>query len=232
MQWYKRSLFRNLVDMHIPSGDGNLEHFDAEEYGRCMETAGVDAVYVAASNCLGLCLYPTKVGYRHSVSEKRDLLEERISALRKRGISVVAYMNSWSTEAAKQHPQWQIRSSDGKAQGETSRFGTCCLNSPYRDLIRGMVEEVVSSYDIDGLWLDMVGFFASDCTCRWCRENTESKPAMNCRRPSAGRILTLSAMCTSKRKPSKSMPPCWQKQPGRSNPTSRFRCSVRPGTER
>ena len=175
MQWYQRSLFRSLVDMHIPSGDGNLEQFDAEAYAQCMETAGVDTVYVAASNCLGLCLYPTKVGYRHSVSEKRDLLEERIRALRTRGIGVVAYMNSWSTEAAKRHPEWQIRSSDGKAQGESSRFGTCCLNSPYRDLIRSMVREVVSSYDIDGLWLDMVGFFASDCTCQWCREKYRAK---------------------------------------------------------
>ena len=170
MQWYQKSMFRSLVDMHIPSGNGNLEQFDAEEYARCMEIAGVDTVYVAAANCLGLCLYPTKVGYRHSVSEKRDLLQERIQALRKRGIGVVAYMNSWNSEAARRHPEWQIRSSDGKAQGETSRFGTCCLNSPYRDLVRSLVREVVSTYDIDGLWIDMVGFFASDCTCKWCRE--------------------------------------------------------------
>ena len=78
--WYQRSMFRNLVDMHIPSGEGYLEQFDPEEYASCMETAGVDTAYVYASNCLGLCLYPTKVGYRHSIAEKRDIFGETIAA--------------------------------------------------------------------------------------------------------------------------------------------------------
>lgn len=170
MQWYKRSMFRNLVDMHIPNGEGNLEEFDPEQYARCMETAGVETAYVYASNCLGLCLYPTQAGYRHTVTQKRDLFGETVAALRKRGIGVVGYLNSWSTEAAKQHPDWQIRTSEGKAQGETSRFGTCCLNSPYWDHFLAMVREMVSTYEIDGLWVDMVGFFASDCACPWCRD--------------------------------------------------------------
>lgn len=170
MPWYKRSMFRNLVDMHIPSGDGYLEEFDPEQYARCMEIAGVETAYVYASNCLGLCLYPTKVGYRHSIVEKRDIFGETVQALRKRGIGVVGYLNSWNTEAAKQHPDWQIRSSDGKARGESSRFGTCCPNSPFRDHFLGMVQEMVSTYDIDGFWVDMIGFMAPDCTCKWCRE--------------------------------------------------------------
>ena len=50
-EWYRESYFRNLVDMHIPSGEGNLENFDAEKYADCMELAGVDTAYVYASNC-------------------------------------------------------------------------------------------------------------------------------------------------------------------------------------
>ena len=168
--WYQRSMFRNLVDMHIPSGEGYLEQFDPEEYASCMETAGVDTAYVYASNCLGLCLYPTKVGYRHSIAEKRDIFGETIAALRRRKIGVVGYLNSWNTEAARQHPDWQIRSSDGKARGEFSRFGTCCLNSPYRQFFLNMVKEMVSSYEIDGFWVDMIGFMSPDCTCKYCRE--------------------------------------------------------------
>ena len=170
MQWYKQSMFRNLVDMHIPSGDGYLEQFDPEQYARCMETAGVETAYVYASNCLGLCLYPTQVGYRHSITQKRDIFGETVAALRKRGIGVVGYLNSWSTEAALQHPDWQIRSSDGKARGEFSRFGTCCLNSPYREHFLAMTREMISTYDIDGYWVDMIGFMAPDCTCKYCRE--------------------------------------------------------------
>ncbi len=104
MHWYQKSHFRNLVDMHIPSGIGNLENFDAQQYACLMEKAGVDEAYVYASNCLGLCLYPSKVGYRHSITEKRDLFGETVAALRKKGIGVVGYLKSWATEAALMHP--------------------------------------------------------------------------------------------------------------------------------
>ena len=169
-KWYQQSHFRNLVDMHIPSGNGNLENFDAEKYADCMLQAGVETAYVYASNCLGLCLFPSEVGYRHSITEKRDIFGETVAALRKRGIGVVGYLNSWCSEGARMHPQWQIVTQEGHTNGETSRFGTCCLNSPYRDLFHALVYEMVSKYDIDGLWVDMIGFFASDCACPWCRE--------------------------------------------------------------
>ncbi|MBR7122953.1 MAG: alpha-L-fucosidase [Oscillospiraceae bacterium] len=175
MQWYKRSMFRNLVDMHIPNGEGYLEEFDPEQYAKCMEIAGVETAYVYASNCLGLCLYPSKVGYRHTITEKRDIFGETVKALRKRGIGVVGYLNSWNTEAAKRHPDWQIVSSNGFIRGEHTRFGTCCPNSPFRDHFLAMVHEMVSTYDIDGFWVDMIGFFAPDCTCKWCREKYKAQ---------------------------------------------------------
>jgi len=169
-KWYKKSYFRSLVDMHIPGGNGNLENFDAEKYAECMKIAGVDTAYVYASNCLGLCLYPTDVGFRHSITAKRDIFGETVAALRKRGIGVVGYLNSWCTEGARVHPDWQIINSNGETSGGTSRYGTCCLNSPYRDMFHALVYEMVSKYDIDGLWVDMIGFFMPDCTCKWCRD--------------------------------------------------------------
>ncbi len=168
-KWYKKSYFRNLVDMHIPSGEGNFENFDAEKYAECMATAGVDTAYVYASNCLGLCLFPSDVGYRHSITYKRDIFGETVAALRRRGIGVVGYLNSWCTEGARMHPDWQIRQSNGHVSGAASRFGTCCLNSPYRDYFHALVYEMVSKYDIDGLWIDMIGFFTGDCVCEHCR---------------------------------------------------------------
>ena len=60
--WYQKNYFRCLVDMHIPNGEGNLEDFDAEAYADNMQKAGVETAYVYASNCLGLCLYPSEIG--------------------------------------------------------------------------------------------------------------------------------------------------------------------------
>jgi len=169
-KWYKKSYFRNLVDMHIPSGDKNLEKFDAEKYAECMEIAGVDTAYVYASNCLGLCLFPSKIGVCHSITAKRDIFGETVAALHKRGIRVVGYLNSWCTEVARLHPEWQITCSDGSRLMDESRFGTCCLNSPYAEMFHSLVYEMVSQYNIAGLWVDMVGFFMSDCHCEWCKK--------------------------------------------------------------
>ncbi len=169
-KWYKKSYFRNLVDMHIPNGEGNFENFDPEHYADCMQKAGVDTAYVYASNCLGLCLFPSEVGYCHDITKKRDIFGETVKALRARGVGVVGYLNSWSSECAHRHPDWQIKDSSGYANSPKSRFGTCCLNSPYRDYFHALVYEMVSKYDIDGLWIDMIGFFSGDCVCEHCKK--------------------------------------------------------------
>ena len=168
--WYQKNYFRCLVDMHIPNGEGNLEAFDAEAYADNMQKAGVETAYVYASNCLGLCLYPSKVGYCHEITKKRDIFGETVAALRRRGIGVVGYLNSWSTACALDHPDWQVKMSNGYIRAEHTRYGTCCPNSPFRDLFHALVYEMVSTYDIDGLWVDMIGFFAPDCYCDFCRE--------------------------------------------------------------
>jgi len=178
-KWYKKSYFRNLVDMHIPSGEQNFENFDAEHYAECMATAGVDTAYVYASNCLGLCLFPTEVGFRHSITYKRDIFGETVAALRRRGIRVVGYLNSWCSEGARRHPEWQITASNGHRSGDAGRFGTLCLNSPYRDLFHSLVYEMVSKYDIEGLWVDMIGFFMPDCHCEWCKKKYKEETGMN-----------------------------------------------------
>lgn len=168
--WYQKNYFRCLVDMHIPNGEGNLEDFDAEAYADNMQKAGVETAYVYASNCLGLCLYPSEIGYCHDITKKRDIFGETVAALRRRGIGVVGYLNSWSTECARQHPDWQVKMSNGYIKAEHGRFGTCCPNSPFREFFHALVYEMVSKYDIDGLWVDMIGFFAPDCVCDYCRD--------------------------------------------------------------
>lgn len=176
--WYKKSYFRNLVDMHIPNGEGNFEQFDADVYADNMKAAGVDMAYVYSSNCLGLCLYPTKIGIRHEIANKRDIFGETVSALRKRGMGVVGYINSWCTEVARAHPDWEVRAPWGWAMGDKTRLAYCCPNSPYADMFHGMVYEMVSNYDIDSLWVDMVGFYAPVCGCKYCREKYKNETGL------------------------------------------------------
>ena len=181
--WYKKSHFRNLVDMHINNGDERLlASFDAEAYAENMKTAGFDTAYIYASNCLGLCLYPTKTGYRHQIANKRDLFGETVKACRDRGIRPVGYLNNWSTEAYDRHPAWRVIGKDGSGHrdfpGHEGRYGVCCFNSPYRDYFLSLVKELCSSYPIEGLWVDMVGFWRTACYCESCREQFYQETGM------------------------------------------------------
>ncbi|MCL2518127.1 MAG: beta-galactosidase trimerization domain-containing protein [Oscillospiraceae bacterium] len=168
--WYKSSFIRNLVDMHIPSGDDMLVNFDGEAYAENMKAAGVDTAFIYASNCLGLCLYPTEYGIRHSEAEKRDVYGSAVEACRKRGINVVGYLNSLATAIGKIHPEWLV-SHDGQPNGKHGRYLNCCINTPYRKFFLDIVREMCSKYEIDGLWVDMIGYWTPKmCDCPFCRE--------------------------------------------------------------
>ena len=174
--WYKKSYFRNLIDMHIANTDARLlADFDGEAYADRLASAGFDTAYIYASNCLGLCLYPTKTGVRHKATEGgRDLFGEAVSACKKRGLRAIGYLNSWSTAVDDAHPDWRTQGKDGKGHrdlpGHAGRYGVPCPNSPYRDYFLSLVREVCGGYPIDGLWVDMVGFWRGVCHCEGCRQ--------------------------------------------------------------
>ena len=59
------------------------------------------------------------------------------------------------------------------------KFARCCPNSPYRDYALNQIEEILTNYDVDGFWLDVMQFPDRDpdepelghlsCFCPWCR---------------------------------------------------------------
>lgn len=171
-KWYKKSGFRNLVDMHISNEDDSLlTAFDPEIYAENMKIAGFDSAYIYGSNCLGLCLFDTETGYRHKEAYKRDLFGETVKACRKRGIRPLGYLNHWSAECRKRHPEWAVLCDGEKPEDKfNGRAGVCCLNSPYRDYFLKLVEQLCKNYDIEGLFIDMVGFWRDACYCESCRK--------------------------------------------------------------
>ncbi len=174
-KWYKSSLIRNLVDMHIPNRDGFLEKFDPVKYAENVKKSGADTAYIYSCNCLGLCLYPTKVGIQHKEAY-RDLFGNTVKECRKRGLKVVGYTNTWATFVADAHPDWNVVYESGKTRRDTMRFGTPCVNNDaYVDYVCAHCYELVSTYKLDGFWLDMVGISAPVCHCPTCKEKYKAK---------------------------------------------------------
>lgn len=137
-----KSFRRCLVDMHIPDWDESyfFSKLDPEEYVAKMKETGVDAAYVYANSCVGLCNWPTKVGRQHAGLGGRDVLGEILNGLRREGITPIVYINIWSKWAYENHPEW--RCIDQKGRGtldyiwdQPGRYGECCMNSSYADYV-------------------------------------------------------------------------------------------------
>lgn len=168
--WFRTDLIRGFADMHIPNREGFLEKYDPAVYAENMKRAGAQAVYIYASNCLGLAMYPSKVGTCHEAG-KRDIFGQTVAECKKRGLHVIGYLNSWNTDMAKNRPDWAIRDSKGVGSHEISRFGCPCPNNDeYVEFFLTRVKELVSNYDIDGFWADMVGVWQAACFCPACQK--------------------------------------------------------------
>ena len=177
-KWYQKSFRRLLVDMHIPDWTpGMMKDFSPENYAEMMKIAHVDCAEIYAGNCLGLCFWPTKVGYRHNNLNGRDIFGETLEACRKRGIKTIAYLNVWNRTAYDRHLEWRMIMKDGKGSVEhyTWRFGLCCSNTPYRDYFLSLLSELNSSYDFSGVWIDMIGWFQNECQCPCCEKRFRSE---------------------------------------------------------
>lgn len=168
---FQHSTHRMLRDMHIPDWDDRfLSDYDPERLAEQCERAGLNAVMIYAKSHVGLTTYPTKIGQVHRNIGQRDVLGELNNALRERGISTAAYQSitfdNWAVET---HPEWaQIDRSTGRSLNDRTRYGVCCPNNlEYREYELGIMEEILTGYEFDGLWLDMI-FFLAICACSAC----------------------------------------------------------------
>ncbi len=145
--------------------------FDAEAFASQLEEARVNSVTVFAKCHHGMAYYPTEVGVPHPYLQ-RDLLGEMIGACHRRDIRTPVYVSVvWDEHMAHEHPEWQQVTPEGRA-GVIAPFVPgwkwLCMNSPYLDYVVAQTDEVVSRYDADGLFFDIIMVTSPGCTCRYC----------------------------------------------------------------
>jgi hypothetical protein len=161
---------------HIP---GVGEHFDAADFVATLKQANVNAVTVFAKCHHGWSYYPTKIGRVHPNLTRPDLLGDMIKALKDADIESPVYITvQWDEQTAREHPEWRVFSAANRFIHElgadassgkqlSPAWHTLCLNhAPLRRLILDQAREVMSRYDIPGLFFDIV--MANDCVCTAC----------------------------------------------------------------
>ena len=148
--------------------------FDANEFARTLKDASVDSITCFARCHHGWLYYPSKRYPEkiHPHLERRDLLGEQIEACHAAGIQVPVYVPiQWDHLASRENPGWLVKDADGKVTGtspyEAGFYNLLCMNTPYIDYVIDQALEVLESYDIDGLFFDIIN--VRECSCIHCR---------------------------------------------------------------
>jgi hypothetical protein len=158
------------TSQHVP---GIGEAFDPDEFASALERARVNSVTCFARCHHGYIYYDTKRNpeRRHPHLE-RNLLKEQIDACHARDIRVPIYVTvRWDHYTADEHADWLCITDKGAISGtppyEAGFYRNLCVNSPYRDWLKGHVREILETLPTDGFFFDIC--FPVDCSCHYCR---------------------------------------------------------------
>src|SRR5471030_2374490 len=124
-----------------------------------------------------VAFYQTRIaGHPKSAGLKgRDLLAELVPRAHAQGIHVLARIDpSCAPQAlAATHPDWFARDRNGAFYPVNNFYVTCPNAGYYRDRMAEVVREMLTQYDVDGIWNNQGKFAAWDtdgCFCDTCRK--------------------------------------------------------------
>ena len=169
--------FRHIhLDFHTsPEVPDVGADFNAEEFVRTLTDASVNSITIFAKCHHGMSYYPTQVGFRHP-GLKADLVGEMIEACHRAGILVPVYLSTmYDHHAWRRHADWRALDEEGRSQGHrgaagplATNLGRVCVNTPYLDYLAAQAEEVVKTYQVDGIFYDNYGYGPDGCLCASC----------------------------------------------------------------
>lgn len=174
--WYQKDYRRVFMDMHLDDSkpEEYLSKLDIEDFVQTLKSANVNNVVVKAKSHVGLHYWPSKFGRMHEGLKRRglDYVGEMIKACKAQDISVVVYLSQIYDNYAYQHyPTWRTVNSEGLTSRENNtRYGFVCPNNlEYRKYVRDILQELVTTYEFGGMFLDMP-FWPGICYCQCCRD--------------------------------------------------------------
>jgi len=169
--WYRDAFCKLHFDMHTPEAVTEIAlGFDSGQFIRRLRVAAPDAICFFAKSAFGWAHYPTKVGATHP-HLKQDLLGEALKVCHREGIRLLAYycIEILPPPIAQAHPEYLMRTKDGKAVQNQERF-VSCMNSPVQaELFLPQLSEILKNYEVDGIFFDGFPAMHQVCFCEHCR---------------------------------------------------------------
>ncbi|KAG2872026.1 hypothetical protein PC115_g24708 [Phytophthora cactorum] len=164
--------FRQVhLDFHTSEAiEGIGRDFSKQQFQEMLKTGHVDSITIFSKCHHGWAYHPTTANQMHP-HLNFDLLGAQIEAAHEIGVKTPVYLSAGLDERlARKHPQWLIRNQQEQiswtADFMMPGYHQFCMNTPYLDILAQQVEEVVKHYDVDGIFLDIVG--VRECYCQYC----------------------------------------------------------------
>lgn len=158
---------RLLFDWHIPPFFGEI-NIDKKEYIEKIIETKTNCVVLITKSAFGCSYYNTKIGIKNQAL-KMDILKEIGDSLKLKGVQVIAYYNvCCDVMISEKYPNWRQIDILGNP-GFLFGYKALCMNSPYREIVFAQLKEIISNYNIDGIWLDIVYFINNGCFCDFCK---------------------------------------------------------------
>lgn len=160
--------FRQVhLDFHTSEAiPGIGSEFSKKQFQEMLKLGHVDSITVFSKCHHGWAYHPSKANRTHP-HLSFDLLGAQIEAAHEIGVKTPVYLSAGLDEKfAWEHPEWLRRHTQWGSDFMRSGYHEFCMNTPYLDVLVEQIEEVVTNYDADGIFLDIVG--VRECYCHSC----------------------------------------------------------------
>ena len=175
-EWWQGWPWR-LVQTNLREVD--MVDIDAERYVASLQELGATVAMINTSGIVAS--YPTALPFHtQSAFLRGDDLTTIIDACHGAGIKVIARtdFSKVRRELYERHPDWATRRADGAVIDEGGDVHVCPSGAYQKEFAPRIVEETITSLDVDGIYFNMAGFQTTDyrgvdhgiCRCAACIE--------------------------------------------------------------
>jgi len=123
----------------------------------------------------GYALWDSQVTPRYDRLGQMDLIGEFAARCKAQGLYFVPWWLATATggveRVLREHPGWQLLGPPREGKPHV-RHNYICYNTPYRELLYEEVREVLSQYDVDGIYFDQL---PGSCYCAFCQAAFERR---------------------------------------------------------
>ena len=204
--WWTEAKYRLFLDYHTPdhadqAPPGSIEsltHLDPEAIAKTAQEIGVEVLMFYAKDNQGNFHYPSPLGHHLSDLKGRDLVEEFVKALKPRGIRAVAvFQPIRDRRTFDAVPAWRQIYNDGNERieqgfmqlGQGGHRLVCPLGGAGEAAL-AQLKDLVTRYDLDGVWWDRVGDIRGSgtqypCFCDSCQRQFRNESGFEIPREAA-----------------------------------------------